>query len=69
MQIDPIKPKLKPPRSKLLKLNCDVLLSKFGFKFSLRRYNSAFHLTYSMILNLIRVEGAEPEALMRQGGH
>jgi superfamily II RNA helicase len=52
-----------------LKLNCDVLLSKFGFKFSLRRYNSAFHLTYSMILNLIRVEGAEPEALMRQGGH
>lgn len=26
--------------------------------------DSAFHLTYSMILNLIRVEGAEPENLM-----
>ena len=26
---------------------------------------SAFHLTYSMVLNLLRAEGASPEALMR----
>lgn len=33
---------------------------------------SAFHLGYNMLLNLMRVEGAEPEQLMaasfRQGG-
>ena len=39
MQVDPIKPKLKPPRTKRLKLNCDVLLSTPAFKFNLRHYN------------------------------
>jgi ATP-dependent RNA helicase DOB1 len=28
--------------------------------------HSAFHLTYSMLLNMLRVEGAAPEALMRR---
>ena len=37
--MDPIKPKLKPPGNKRLKLNCDVLLSTYAFKFNLRRYN------------------------------
>ena len=38
MQVDPIKPKLKPPGAKRLKLECDKPLSKLGFKFNLRRY-------------------------------
>ena len=38
MQVDPIKPKFKPPGSKRLKLKCDVLLSNFALKFNLRRY-------------------------------
>jgi hypothetical protein len=38
VQVDPIKPKLKMPRSKRLKLNCDVLLSTSAFKFNLRRF-------------------------------
>ena len=38
MQLDPIKPMLKPPGNKRLKLNCDMLLLKSAFKFNLRRY-------------------------------
>jgi len=38
VQVDPIKPKLKPPGTKRLKLKCDVLLSTFAFKYNLRRY-------------------------------
>ena len=37
MQVDPIKPQLKPPGTKRLKLKCDILLSTFAFRF-LRRY-------------------------------
>ena len=33
-----MKPNLKPPGSKLLKLTCDGPLSNFAFKFKLRRY-------------------------------
>jgi hypothetical protein len=38
MLVDPIKHKLKPPGTKRLKLNCDILLSTSAFKFNLRRY-------------------------------
>jgi hypothetical protein len=38
VQVDPIKPKLKPPGTKLLKLKCDILLSTSAFKSNLRRY-------------------------------
>jgi hypothetical protein len=38
MQVDPIKPKLKPPGTKRLKLNYDEPLSTFAFDFKLRRY-------------------------------
>jgi hypothetical protein len=34
-----MKSKLKPPGTKRLNVEYDVLLSKFGFKFNLRRYN------------------------------
>jgi hypothetical protein len=33
-----LKPKLKPPGTKGLKLNCDTPLSTSAFKFNLRRY-------------------------------
>jgi len=38
VQVDPIKPNLKPPGTERLKLNCDVLLSTSDFKFNLRRH-------------------------------
>jgi len=42
VQVDPIKPKLKPPGTKRLKLKCDTLLSTSAFKFKLRRYNGVW---------------------------
>jgi len=38
VQVDPIKPTLKAPGSKRLKLIFDGPLSNFAFKFNLRRY-------------------------------
>ena len=47
MQVDPIKPKLKPPGTKRLKLKCDILLSTSAFKFRLRRYTTEqAHIPY-----------------------
>jgi hypothetical protein len=39
VQVDPIKPTLKAPGTKRLKLKCHKLLSSFAFKFNLRRYS------------------------------
>ena len=41
MQVDPIKPTLRAPGLKRLKLKCDKLLSTFAFKFNLRCYSEA----------------------------
>ena len=38
MQVDAIKPVLKAPGTKRLKLKCDDALSSFGVNFNLRRY-------------------------------
>jgi hypothetical protein len=38
VQVDPIKPKLKPPGTKRLNVKYDILLSSSAFKFNLRRY-------------------------------
>jgi hypothetical protein len=38
VQVDPIKPILKPPGTKRLKLECDILLLNYAFKFNLRGY-------------------------------
>jgi hypothetical protein len=38
-----MKPMLKPPGIQHLKLNCDLLLSTFAFKFYLCRYTRASH--------------------------
>jgi len=39
VQVDPMKPKLKPPGAKRLKLKFVILLSTSAFKFNLRRYH------------------------------
>ena len=41
MQVDPMKPKLKPPGTKRLKLKCAMLLSTSAFRFNLRHYSEA----------------------------
>ena len=41
LTLDPIKPTLKVPGTKRLKLKHDKLLSTFAFNFNLRRYNTA----------------------------
>ena len=38
-----MKPKLKPPRTKRLKLNCGIMLSNLAFKLNLRRHNKVVH--------------------------
>jgi hypothetical protein len=38
VQVDPIKPNLKPPGNERLKLKCDILLSTCALKFNLSRY-------------------------------
>jgi len=38
VQVDPIKPMLKAPGTKRLKLKIDELLSSFAFNLNLRRY-------------------------------
>jgi hypothetical protein len=37
VQVDPMKPKLKPPGTKLSKLNGDIMLLTSAFKFNSRR--------------------------------
>jgi hypothetical protein len=39
VQVDPVKPTLKPPGTKRLKLNCDESMSNFACNFNLRRYS------------------------------
>jgi hypothetical protein len=41
VQVDPMKPTLKPPRSKRLKLEHEKPLSSVAFNFNLRRYMKA----------------------------
>ena len=43
VQVDPMKPKLKPPGTKRLKVNYDILLSISAFNFILRRYSAEEH--------------------------
>jgi len=41
VQVEPIKPTLKAPRTKRLNLNYNELLSDVAYKFSFRRYTTA----------------------------
>jgi len=46
VQVARIKPTLKAPETKRLKLTYDTLLSNFAFNFKLRRYNEGKALHY-----------------------
>ena len=46
VQVDPIKPMLKAPGAKRLKLKYDIPFSEFAFKFNLRRYNLEDEIEY-----------------------
>jgi len=45
VHVDPIKPRLKPPRTKRFNLKYDELLSNFAFKSNVRRFNMDMHFT------------------------
>jgi hypothetical protein len=45
VQVNPMKPTLKAPGAKRLKLNYVELLSNFAFNFNLSRYNVVISLT------------------------
>jgi len=45
VQVDPIKPMLKPPGTKRLKPKYDEPLSSLTFNFNLRRYSKALDLS------------------------
>jgi hypothetical protein len=55
VQVDPMKPKFKPPGTKRLKLECDILLSASAFKFNLRRYTRGRTLARGWAVQVILV--------------
>ena len=56
MQVDPIKPTLKPPGMWRLKAKYDVLLSSFALKFNLRRYMKEVEYEEKAEKHLVRAE-------------
>ena len=71
VQIDPMKPELRPPGAKCLQLRCDILLSSSAFKFGLRRYHlvaepkwikNIFFSTMRFDLRRLLFGDGEPEA-------
>ena len=63
MQVDPIKPTLKAPGAKRLKLICADPLSNFPCKFNLRRYTTGDFTLYTFANN-IRVSQVLAESLL-----
>ena len=53
MQVDPIKPVLKGPKTKRLKQKVDESLSSFAFKFNLRRYTEGVKLHTATLSTLV----------------
>ena len=69
MQVDPIKPMLKPHGTKHLKLKCDELLSSFAFKFNLRRYTvegTEGRIKLSVLFNTLGYPGTLSSTLVGQ---
>jgi len=50
VQVDPIKPKLKPPGTKRLKIKCDILLSAYPSNFNSRRYTEVSAELVSLLI-------------------
>ena len=68
MQVDPIKPKLKPPGTNRLKLNCDVLVSTSAFKFNLRCYTKVYRVELAA-MRAVEAERARELALAAAAGN
>jgi len=66
VQVDPIKPTLEAPGIKLLNLKYDEPLSKFAFKFNLRRYSPRVqpHQPHAAV----RHPDGKPVGFIRDGG-
>ena len=61
MQVDPIKPTLKPPGSQRLILRCDELLSNVAFSFNVRPYTmvSATVCTFALYVPMLDAMGPQ----------
>ena len=71
MQVDTIKPSLKPPGTKRLKLKWRILLSTSAFKMELRRFNEAYALDVLSALEAVMptpaaITGAQAQRLKRR---
>ena len=62
MQVDPIKPTLKPTGTKVLKVKGDVLVSNFAFNFNLRH-----HILAASITIAVEIEAATSAAATAAG--
>ena len=71
VQVDPIKPTLKAPGTKRLKLKRVDPLSSFGFKFNLHRYIKAENIGQltSFSGTVTRTSEVRPELLLGRGAH
>ena len=71
VQVDPIKPTLKAPGTKRLKLKYDEVLSNFAFRFHLRRYTTDGVLVHAFFMHGTGADAAvvaELKALTRVVG-
>ena len=55
VQVDPIKPTLKPPGTKRLTLKCDILLSTSAFTSNLHHYTSGRSLKEAIRMVVERI--------------
>jgi len=68
VQVEPMKPLLKAPGTKRLKLEYDELLSSFAFKFNVRRYTLESTTTYSVATRSTAGAPAAPAVAAAAGG-
>ena len=64
VQVDPIKPMLKPPGTKHSKLKCDEPPSSFAFNSSLRRYSLVRDLDPQNNLQFLRIRSKNHEIMV-----
>ena len=69
VQVDPIKPKLKAPGTKRLKVQCDEPLSNFAFKSNSRRYMLARDYSTQRIFDLSTDHKPESESEQVRHSH
>jgi hypothetical protein len=68
VQVDPLKPMMKAPRTKHLKPYYDEPPSNFAFKFNMRRYNAAAAMSDGAALNRLAKFASSEALLVVRGG-